>query len=454
MPAGGKKAAVLLFIGDVSLFALSLWLTLLVRFQSLPAEEQFLSHLSSFAPLFAIWSLVFFIAGLYSKRMLRSEHELAGSILKTQLLNVTIAALYFFLIPGAVTPRASLVIYLVMSLALILVWRLLVVPRLTYPLYRERAALIGTGPDAAELVAEVNGNPRYPLFFHLVAEPSEFAADPAAFSKRLSASGVSLLVVDSSHEVIRPLFPLLYKLAFIEQRYRFADLYRVYEDVFDRVPLSLLHYDWFLKNISRHSFGFYSMVKRVVDIVGGLMMGVVTLVAAPILFVLMRLEGPGPLFISQVRIGQNGTRMTAYKFRSMTYNNKASGEWVKEDQGNSVTRVGAVLRLTSLDEFPQCLNILRGELSLVGPRNDIEGLGVRLADALPYYMIRYIVKPGITGWAQINQRYEPGNASPQSIEETKTRLAYDFYYIKHRSIALDMIIALKTVKRMLFRVGA
>ncbi len=100
------------------------------------------------------------------------------------------------------------------------------------------------------------------------------------------------------------------------------------------------------------------------------------------------------------------------------------------------------------------MNVLSGEVSLIGPRNDIRALGERLGEAVPYYDMRYIVPPGITGWAQINQRYEPGNISPQSIEETKVRLAYDFYYIKNRSLALDLIIALKTVKRMLFRVSS
>ena len=100
------------------------------------------------------------------------------------------------------------------------------------------------------------------------------------------------------------------------------------------------------------------------------------------------------------------------------------------------------------------MNILKGELSLIGPRNDILGLGKRLAEALPYYEARYMVKPGITGWAQINQQYEQGNVSPQSIEETKVRLAYDFYYLKHRSLGLDIIIALRTIKRMFFRVSS
>jgi lipopolysaccharide/colanic/teichoic acid biosynthesis glycosyltransferase len=454
MPAGGRKAAVLLFIGDVLLFVLSLWVTLWVRYQELPTAEFFLSHLSSFAVLFAIWTFIFYISGLYSKRMLLTQHELTGTILRTQLLNVTVAALYFFLATGVnVTPRASLAIYLVISLIFIYVWRLLVVPRITRPLYRERAAIVGSGPDMAELVAEVNGNTRYPLQFKVVASPEEVAANPEAFNTQLVQAGVRLLVIDSSQESIKPVLPLMYKLAFVEQRYQCADLYQVYEEVFDRVPLSLLNYDWFLKNISPHSVGFYAFAKRAIDIAGALLMGAVTLILVPLVYLAMRLEGPGPLFLKQERFGLNGSRVRAYKFRSMRFDNSASREWVKEERENHVTRVGALLRKTSLDEFPQFINVLKGELSLIGPRNDIEGLGMRLAEALPYYMIRYMVKPGITGWAQINQRYEPGNASPQSIEETKTRLAYDFYYIKHRSIALDIVIALKTFKRMLFRVS-
>jgi len=154
-----------------------------------------------------------------------------------------------------------------------------------------------------------------------------------------------------------------------------------------------------------------------------------------------------------VRMGECGRPITAYKFRSMTKNLAASGEWATETD-NRITHVGHFLRMSSLDEFPQWLNVLRGEISLIGPRSDIQGLGVRLAEAIPYYNARYMVKPGITGWAQINQQYEQGSISPQSIEETKTRLAYDFYYLKNRSLGLDIVIAFKTLKRMLFRVSS
>jgi lipopolysaccharide/colanic/teichoic acid biosynthesis glycosyltransferase len=129
-----------------------------------------------------------------------------------------------------------------------------------------------------------------------------------------------------------------------------------------------------------------------------------------------------------------------------------AGAWLTEKK-NVVTKVGAFLRKTSIDELPQVLNILKGEMSLIGPRNDIMGLAPRLAESIPFYNIRTIIKPGITGWAQTHQQYTPGNISPQSVEETKIRLAYDIFYIKHRSLLLDINIALRTFKTLLSRFG-
>ncbi|MES2203504.1 MAG: sugar transferase [Patescibacteria group bacterium] len=454
MAFSGRKT-VLVFAGDIAVFVFSLWLTLLVRYGALPTQALFVQHLQFFWWLFVLWALVFYMAGLYGKRVFLAQYELTGVLLRTQLLNITLAALFFFFAPQtAITPKTNLAVYLVVSLACIFIWRLQLLPRIATPGVRERLALVADGPDAQELSQEVNQNPRYGMEFVVVASPGTAAGDSAAFLRRLREQQIQTIVVATGDKEVEPLLGQMYALAFLDQRYQVLDLDRVYEEVFDRVPLSLLRYEWFLKNMAGPDSGYYAVFKRAVDILGALLMGALMLVLTPFIYVAMRLEGQGPLFITQERIGQYGGRMRAYKFRSMTHNDTAASTWVGEDRQNRVTRVGAFLRRTSLDEFPQALNILRGELSLVGPRNDIAGLGERLAETLPYYMARYSVKPGITGWAQINQRYEPGNISPQSIEETKMRLAYDFYYIRHRSLALDITVALKTFKRMLFRVSA
>jgi lipopolysaccharide/colanic/teichoic acid biosynthesis glycosyltransferase len=457
MTFGGKKATVFLFAGDVIVFIFSLWLTLLVRYLTLPGQDLFFDHLEAFAPLFCIWILIFYMSGLYSKRIILFKNELWGAILRTQLFNIILAALYFFFIPGiGIAPKTNLILYLFISLAAICVWRIYIFPRLTHPTTRDRAALIGSGLEAEELYKEVNGNARYHVEFVMQLSPEQVATDFSACLDEFSLQNVSMLVVDAENTTLRPLLSRLYELAFVTPPYEFVDFYTMYEEVFDRVPLSLLQYDWFSKNVSSEASRFYGAGKRVIDILGGIAMGAVTLVALPFVYVALRIEGPGPVFITQDRLGKNGKHIKTYKFRSMRFVDSGvwKGETNEHGRQNYVTRVGALLRTSSLDEFPQCINILRGELSLIGPRNDILGLANRLADAIPYYSIRYIVKPGITGWAQINQQYEQGNISPQSIEETKTRLAYDFYYIKNRSFALDVVIALKTVKRMLFRVSS
>jgi len=451
-----RYTTLLLFIGDIVIFFATLWLTLLVRYQTLPSEVLFNTHITEFLPLFVLWALVFYMAGLYGKRIVFFKTKLFGVILGVQLTNIILAALYFFFTPGIdLQPKTNLFLYLVISLGFILVWRLSIFPQVTRPTTREQAALIASGPDASLLVREVNENVRYRLSFAFSVSPQTLVDDFEQFVTRLSQEGISVLVVDASDDALRPFLPRLYELAFVHPRYPLLDFHHVYEEVFDRVPLSVLEYDWFLKNVPTGGSFLYPFAKRTIDIVGGVLMGVITVVLTPFIALLMRLEGKGPVFIAQDRIGQYGKRVTSYKFRSMRVNKAASSEWTTEEKrDNPITKVGNFLRRTSLDEFPQFINILNGELSLIGPRNDVEGLGKRLGEALPYYHVRYIVKPGITGWAQINQQYEQGNISPQSIEETKVRLAYDFYYIKNRSLALDIVIALKTVKRMLFRVSS
>jgi len=454
MTIGGRMGPVLLFAGDIAVFALSLWLTLFVRYGAAPSWNLFADHFGPFLILFAIWILIFFMSGLYEKGIIFFQKNLSDALLKTQFLNIVLAALFFFVIPYfGITPKTILAIYLGVSLALIFFWRLVVFPKLSRRRMRQEALLIGNGTEVDELFVEVNGNSRYPVHFERVIDPAS-PTYKEELGETLRNTQAELVVVDVENDSIQPFLPVIYGRAFVRKEIQFADFHQLYEEVFDRVPLSLLRYEWFLKNISHPTFGLHTLIKRILDIVGGVAMGLVVATILPLVFVAMRIEGKGPLFIKQERIGQHGTRMRAYKFRSMRRDKAASHEWtVEEKRDNPITRVGALLRRTSLDEFPQFINVLKGEISLIGPRNDIEGLGKRLGEEIPYYSVRYVVKPGITGWAQINQKYEPGNISPQSIKETRVRLAYDFYYIKNRSLILDLVIALKTIKRMLFRVS-
>jgi lipopolysaccharide/colanic/teichoic acid biosynthesis glycosyltransferase len=451
MILSGKKASLLLFAGDIATFVLALFATLLIRYGGALSAPIIRAHIGPFSILFALWALVFYLSGLYGKRIVFFTGNLADAIVKTQVANIILAALFFFLVPSVgIAPKTNLLIYLVVSLAFILLWRLALYPRLTTRRKPIAAALIASGKEAEELVHGVNGNARYGIEFRVVKKPEEIV-DTNAFAAELASKKVGWLVVDTAHELPADVLALIYRLTRVEKRMQFATFEDAYEEIFDRIPLSRLEHGWFLENVASANSAIYGFTKRVIDILGGLAMGVVTLIALPFVALALQVERPGAVFLAQERFGQGGRMIRAYKFRTMRYGDR--GAWAGEND-NRVTRVGAFLRKTSLDEFPQFVNVLAGEISLIGPRNDIRALGERLAQALPYYEARYLVKPGITGWAQINQQYEPGNLSPQSIEETKVRLAYDFYYLKHRSLGLDLVIALKTIKRMFFRVSS
>jgi lipopolysaccharide/colanic/teichoic acid biosynthesis glycosyltransferase len=172
-----------------------------------------------------------------------------------------------------------------------------------------------------------------------------------------------------------------------------------------------------------------------------------TLPLLPFVALAIKLDDGGPIFLIQERIGKGTKVVRIWKIRSMRSPISDQGKWVTGDDAR-ITRVGKFLRKSRIDELPQLWNVLGGDLSVIGPRPDICDLGKQLATTISYYNIRSTIKPGLSGWAQVNQE-----KPPQSLEETRRRLEYDLYYIKHRSFILDVNIALRTLKTLVMRGG-
>lgn len=451
------RELLLLITGDLVVFLVALWVTLLVRYAAWPGSSILYEHLGPFAILMIFWVFIFYIGGLYDKHTVLLKSLLFSRILNIQVANLLIAALLFTIIPFGITPKTNLVIYLFISVGLITAWRLYIFNYFA-PKTEHKAILIADGPEAIELVDEINNNDRYNYQFVRLVDSNTVQETPdfeAKLLRLIKQENIKIIVANPHSPHIEQVLPKLFDLSFVNFSLTFLDFYKVYEDTFDRVPLSALRYEWFLNHVSQSKSLVYDFAKRVIDVVGSVFLGCFFLFVLPFVYVAMRLEGRGDVFISQDRIGQYNSPIKIYKVRTMTQNFAGSGTWTQEDVqlGNVVTRVGAVLRKLSIDELPQVWAILKGDMSLIGPRNDTASLGVRLADEIPYYKIRYYVKPGITGWAQTNQRYATGNISPQSLEESRLRLAYDLYYVKNRSLWLDVAIALKTIKTILSRFG-
>jgi exopolysaccharide biosynthesis polyprenyl glycosylphosphotransferase len=454
MTIARKQESLILLLGDILFFLFALWLTLAIRYFAVPDETLLYNHIIPFSVLFIAWISVFFISGLYDKQTTLLRSRLPSTIFKVQIVNVGIAVAFFFFIPYfGITPKTNLLIYLAVSSLLISIWRMYLFPFLGSR-RKQRAILIGYRNEVDELVAEVNRNSRYNIEFALIAYIDEIS-DPEALQKEVletvESKGVSVVVADIKSRKTRILLPALYNLTFLEVSMTFLDIHKVYESVFDRIPLSALNESWILENISSSSKPLYDILKRGMDILIALMLGALSLVVYPFVYLAIKLEDGGSVFIKQNRVGLHNTSFNTYKFRSMERNE--DGVWVGETD-NKVTMVGNIMRKLRIDELPQLFSVLKGDLSFVGPRPDVAGLYARLSEEIPHYTVRNVIKPGLTGWAQIKQQYGDGQVSPQSVMDTKIRLAYDVYYVKNRSILLDVQIALRTIQTVLSKLGS
>ncbi|HXK39557.1 MAG TPA: sugar transferase [Candidatus Paceibacterota bacterium] len=225
-------------------------------------------------------------------------------------------------------------------------------------------------------------------------------------------------------------------------------MHKVYEDIFDRIPLSLVQYGWFLENISITRKFTYEFLKRLMDILIASPLLIASLVLLPFVALAIALEDGGALFITQERVGRSNKLIRILKYRTMTGSDR--GEEVLKSRHN-VTRVGQFLRKTRIDELPQLWNVLTGDLSLIGPRPELPALVKRYEEEVPFYNVRHLITPGLSGWGQISDYDVPRQGV--DIEKTKRKLSYDLYYIKNRSFFLDLKIALKTLKTLLSRAG-
>ena len=238
---------------------------------------------------------------------------------------------------------------------------------------------------------------------------------------------------------------LQYKLEGL-QYYNYLEFYETYEN---KLPISHLSPKWFLENTGFEIYhnNFNLKAKRLLDLLFAMLIGIF---AAPVIVlaaIIVKLESKGPIFFIQERIGEGNKKFNIVKFRSMTTDAEKDGpQWASKND-NRVTKFGKIMRATRIDELPQLWNVLRGEMSFVGPRPEREFFIQQLEKEIPYYNLRHTVKPGLTGWAQVMYPYGA------SVEDAYRKLQYDLYYIKHHSIPFDVKVLLKTVTIVIFGKG-
>lgn len=441
----------LLLIGDFLTFCVALVLTLLVRYRTIPSEDVILLHLRPFFFIFVIWIIVYLITGLYDKHISLVRKSIPTLILKVQTINILLAATFFFIVPFDIEPKTNLAIYLVISTSLIALWRLYVYPFATTR-KAIRALIVGESEEAVAIARVLAGNPYFKnikSFLLSKKDIPDFKEFRASLLRFVKQDSMDLVIADMRDEYASRLVRDFYTLAFEYKNIRFFNLPTMYEQLHHRIPPSLVEESWLLENVATGSPHYaYDILKRFIDIVGSVIALIPTTILLPFVALAIRLEDKGPLFYRAERVGRYNRIIHIFKFRTMTGLDNPNQALHTEQR---VTKVGSFLRKTRIDELPQLINILKGDLSFIGPRPEIPTLVSVYSENIPYYNLRHLTTPGLSGWAQINNFDVPRGGV--DIPRTIDKLSFDLYYLKHRSLALDIEIALKTINTLLMRTG-
>jgi len=356
-------------------------------------------------------------------------------------------------------PRIGIGAFLVLASLLTLIWRGIYIRLYTSSGFMRRVIIVGAG-KAGHSLADIYRKISPPPFLLIGYIDDDLKKQGKSYhgfavlgeSKKLldivEDYHVSDIVVAISGEIKGETFQTI--LDAQEKGVEIARMPIMYEEMTQRVPVEHLESDWVIRSFvdQVRISGMYELFKRLMDVVGGLVGSLIFLLILPFSALAIIVESGFPVFYSQERLGKGGRIFKIYKFRSMKQNAEEDGEVkLATIDDPRVTRVGEFLRRTRLDEMPQFISVLTGEMSLVGPRAERPELVAQFQKQIPFYRARLLVKPGLTGWAQINYGYVA------TVKETVVKLEYDLYYIKHRTLNMDFTIVLRTIGTVLRRTG-
>ena len=311
---------------------------------------------------------------------------------------------------------------------------------------KQKILFVGENSYTKDLLESIKNDDQYKLMGFLKDEKDETLKKIVL---KMCVVGKIDIIVDFGEDLLKDpkLVDILlqYKLGGL-QFYNYLEFYEMYEN---KLPVSHLSSKWFLENSGFEIYynNFNLRAKRLLDLIFAIIIGICTLPLMIMAAIIVKFESKGPIFFVQERIGEGNKKFNIVKFRSMTTDAEKNGpQWASKND-NRVTRWGKIMRATRIDELPQLWNVLRGEMSFVGPRPEREYFIQQLEKEIPYYNLRHTVKPGLTGWAQVMYPYGA------SVEDAYRKLQYDLYYIKHHDIIFDIKVLLKTITIVIFGKG-
>ncbi len=431
---------IILLVGDVAIFYGSLYLLLVIRYgyESFTYAELLPEHLASFTTLLPFWIALFYIGGLYDLGALKNNELFAKKFWGALLAATVGSMLYFYFIPGEITPKTNLFWFMIMVAGTAYAWRYGYNGILGIKKASERLLVIGRGSATNGLIEAINQNPQ---LGYAVGATQETLGDPQALQRVVAEKQIRTVVVPSQLRNNKSAIMTIYHE--LARGTNMIDVATLYERVFNKIPLDEIEEVRFLEHVAEHRKLYASLVAPVEKLCAcalGIML-------APLLLgvvAMIKLTSQGPTIYAQTRVGKYGKLFTIYKFRTMRIDAEKNGpQWAATDD-DRLTTIGKLLRHTHLDELPQLWNIIRGELSFVGPRPERPEFVATLKQQIPYYELRHLANPGIAGWAQLHYRYG------RSVDDAREKLQYDLFYLKHRSLLLDGAIFIRTIRLLIF----
>lgn len=396
---------------------------------------------------------------MYNLQVASNQFQVIRSIILT-----TSTTVLFYLLTPIYTPvlpsnRIQIIIFFLSIFITLLLWRLFYVFFLASHRFVKKAILVCDQEQLDALISGIESVDPHYKFIAFVNSDETDADSAKTFSIRripsqnleafVRKTSISELVIatQKTDGITVNLYNQLIHL--LENGIIIREYTQVYEDSTKRIPVQYVSRDFyryfpFSRSNQNHLYLLFSRVFDVLFSVIGLLLG---LVFFPLILFGNLIGNRGPLFYTQERVGKNGEVFRIYKFRTMVKNAEFNGAVFTTANDSRITAFGKFMRKTRLDEFPQFINILRGDMSIIGPRPERPVFVQQIAENMPFYETRHVVKPGLTGWAQVNYSYG------DSIDDSLVKLQYDLYYIKHRSIFLDINIVIKTFSTILFYRG-
>ena len=451
---------ILLILAEAALVYGALICAVYIRFGATDAPGELLHNNGFFkagaASFFCL--AAFYLFDLYDFLVMHDRRELVLRLIQALGLAWIVLAFAFYTFPAVVLGRGVSLIALPIALTLMVSWRVSVHWFLGHPALGERILIVGSGNLAVEVAREVLSRPDAGYRIVGFVGTDADLLGKSLINPRVIGMTEELDEIVKRENIDRIVVAMgerrgqlptnkLLKLSLAGQ-INIEEGLSFYERITGRVSLNMLRPSWLIFTGRGRQAKIAEVTRNVAHWLVALLGAILSLPIVLVTAVLIKLESKGPVFYRQERVGKNGRTFVLAKFRSMRVDAETSGPVWASKKDNRTTRVGRIIRKIRVDEIPQFWNILKGEMSFVGPRPERPHFVAQLAEEIPFYEQRHLIAPGLTGWAQIKYPYG------SSIEDARQKLQYDLFYIKNYSLVLDAIIMFETIKIIIFGRGA